>query len=53
MQTDPVVIVGGTVLAAGKSGARQADIVLNGDSIAAIVAPGAAGASQQIDVPDA
>ena len=49
MQTDPVVIVGGTVLAAGESGARQADIVLNGDSIAAIVAPGAAGASQQID----
>jgi 5-methylthioadenosine/S-adenosylhomocysteine deaminase len=49
MRTDPVVIVGGTVLAAGETGARQADIVLNGDSIAAIVAPGAADASQRID----
>ena len=49
MQADPVVIVGGTVLVAGEAGARQADIVLNGDSIAAIVAPGAADASQKID----
>ncbi len=49
MPNDPVVIVGGTVLAAGETGARQADIVLNGDSIAAIVPPGAAGAAQRID----
>ena len=49
MTNDPVVIVGGTVLAAGETGARQADIVLNGDSIAAIVAPGTAAAPQRID----
>jgi 5-methylthioadenosine/S-adenosylhomocysteine deaminase len=49
MPTDPVVIVGGTVLAAGETIARQADIVLNGDCIAAVVPPGAADAAQRID----
>ena len=49
MPTDPVVIVGGTVLAAGETTARQADIVLNDDTITAIVPPGTANASQQID----
>jgi hypothetical protein len=49
MPNDPVVVVGGTVLAAGETGARPADIVLNGDCIAAIVAPGTADAPQRID----
>jgi guanine deaminase len=50
MQTDAVVITGGTVLVAGETGARRADIVLNGDTLAAIVAPGSVvEAAQRID----
>ncbi len=49
MQSDPVVITGGTVLATGETSARPLDIVLNGDSIAAIVAPGTVPVRQRID----
>ena len=42
MQTDRVVVSGGMVLAWGEAHARPADIVLEGDSIAAIVPPGSA-----------
>ncbi|HEX3576312.1 MAG TPA: amidohydrolase family protein [Rhodopila sp.] len=49
MQTDPVVIVGGIVLVSGETRARAADIVLDGDAIAAIVEPGSARAERTID----
>ncbi len=49
MQADHVIITGGLVLVAGEAGARLADIVLDGDSIAAIVPPGAAQAARTID----
>ena len=49
MSEDRVVITGGLVLAADDTTARPADIVLQGDSIAAIVAPGSAEAPQTID----
>jgi 5-methylthioadenosine/S-adenosylhomocysteine deaminase len=49
MPADPVVIAGGIVLAAGEKTARQRDIVLHGDTVAAIVPPGTAEASQRID----
>jgi 5-methylthioadenosine/S-adenosylhomocysteine deaminase len=49
MQTDRVVVAGGLVLAWGDTTARPADIVLEGDSIAAIVPPGSAEAPQRID----
>src|ERR1700679_872822 len=49
MQADRVIITGGLVLASGEAGARSADIVLHGDSIADIVAPGSAQAPQTID----
>jgi guanine deaminase len=44
-----IVITGGRVLAAGETTARLADIVLNGDTIAAIVPPGTATAGATID----
>ena len=40
MATDRSVITGGTVLLSGEAGARPADLMLEGDSIAAIVPPG-------------
>jgi 5-methylthioadenosine/S-adenosylhomocysteine deaminase len=49
MQTDPVIITGGIVLVSGEPNARPADIVLNGDTIAAIVPPGTAQAPRTID----
>src|ERR1700751_5988066 len=49
MQTDPVVIVGGIVLVSGETRARAADIVLDGDAIAAIVEPGSARAERTIE----
>jgi guanine deaminase len=49
MQHDRIVISGGLVLAHGEASARPADIVLVGDSIAAIVPPGSAEAPQRID----
>jgi 5-methylthioadenosine/S-adenosylhomocysteine deaminase len=49
MQTDRVVISGGLVLARGEAGAPAADIVLEGDSIAAVVPPGSAAAPRTID----
>jgi 5-methylthioadenosine/S-adenosylhomocysteine deaminase len=49
MQNDRIVVSGGLVLASGETSARPADIVLEGDSIAAIVAPGTAEAPQRID----
>lgn len=49
MQNDRVVISGGTVLAWGDTTAQPADIVLEGDTIAAIVPPGSAEAPQRID----
>lgn len=49
MQTNRVVVSGGLVLAFGETTARPADIVLEGDSIAAIVPPGSAEAPQLID----
>jgi 5-methylthioadenosine/S-adenosylhomocysteine deaminase len=49
MQNDRVVISGGLVLAWGETTARPADILLAGDSIAAIVSPGTAEAARQID----
>jgi guanine deaminase len=50
MLNDRIVISGGLVLAHGDTVARPADIVLEGDSIAAIVPPGTAEAPQRIDV---
>jgi len=49
MQRDSVVIAGGTVLVSGETTARSADIVLQGDGIAAIVPPGTAQAARRID----
>ena len=49
MQNDRVVIFGGLVLAHGETVARPADIVLEGDSIEAIVPPGTAEAARRID----
>lgn len=49
MQTDRVVISGGLVLAWGETTARPADIVLQGDCIAAIEPPNTAQAPQRID----
>src|ERR1700709_679960 len=49
MQTDRVVISGGLVFAHGAATASPADIVLEGDTIAAIVPPGSADAPQRID----
>jgi 5-methylthioadenosine/S-adenosylhomocysteine deaminase len=49
MQTDRVIIAGGIVLVAGETSTRPADIVLEGDSIAAIVPPGSAQAARNID----
>ena len=49
MQANRVVVSGGLVLAHGDTSAHLADIVLDGDSIAAIVAPGSAEAPQSID----
>jgi 5-methylthioadenosine/S-adenosylhomocysteine deaminase len=49
MEADLVIISGGLVLAAGQSTPALADIVLDGDSIAAIVAPGAAASARVID----
>lgn len=54
MADEQTIITGGLVLAAGEATARRADIVLHGDSIAAIVPPGAAGSetAQRIDASD-
>jgi cytosine/adenosine deaminase-related metal-dependent hydrolase len=49
MQTDRVIVSGGIVLVSGDTNARPADIVLEGDSIAAIVAPGSAEAPRTVD----
>ncbi|HEY0184010.1 MAG TPA: amidohydrolase family protein [Rhodopila sp.] len=49
MQNDRVVVSGGLVLASGSSAARPADIVLEGDSIAAIEPAGSAQAPRRID----
>ncbi len=48
MNTDRIVISGGLVLAGDDTSARPADIVLQGDTIAAIVPPGSAEAPQRI-----
>jgi 5-methylthioadenosine/S-adenosylhomocysteine deaminase len=47
MQPDQVIIKGGIVLVSGETGARPADIVLDGDTITAIIAPGTAPGSAQ------
>jgi 5-methylthioadenosine/S-adenosylhomocysteine deaminase len=49
MQADQVLVHGGIVLTFGETSARPADIVLEGDSIAAIVAPNSAQAPRTID----
>src|SRR6195952_791395 len=49
MSTNRAVIPGGLVLAHGDPGASPADIVLEGDTIAAIVPPGSADAPERID----
>src|SRR5476651_437412 len=49
MQDDRVVVSGGLVLARGDAGAEPADIVLEGDRIAALVPRGSAQAPQTID----
>jgi 5-methylthioadenosine/S-adenosylhomocysteine deaminase len=49
MSAGRIVISGGMVLVAGETSARPADIVVEGDTIAAIVAPGSAEAPQRID----
>jgi 5-methylthioadenosine/S-adenosylhomocysteine deaminase len=49
MQDDRVVVSGGLVLARGDAGAEPADIVLEGDRIAALVPRGSAQAPQSID----
>jgi 5-methylthioadenosine/S-adenosylhomocysteine deaminase len=49
MQTDRVIVSGGLVLASGEGSVRLADIVLEGESIVAIVAPGSAEAPRTID----
>ncbi len=49
MQNDRVIVSGAMVLAAGATAARHADLVLDGDCIEAIVAPGEAAAPRRID----
>jgi guanine deaminase len=49
MSTDRVIISGGLVLAAGEANAQPMDIVLEGDTIVAIVPPGTAEAPERID----
>jgi 5-methylthioadenosine/S-adenosylhomocysteine deaminase len=49
MQNDGVVISGGLVLGLGETTARLADLLLEGDTIAAIVGPEAVVAPQRID----
>jgi 5-methylthioadenosine/S-adenosylhomocysteine deaminase len=49
MHADHVVITGGIVLVSGETRARAADIVVDGDSILDIVAPGSAQASRYIE----
>jgi 5-methylthioadenosine/S-adenosylhomocysteine deaminase len=49
MSTNRVVISGAIVLVHGEPGARPADIVLQGDTIAAIEPPGTADAPERID----
>jgi 5-methylthioadenosine/S-adenosylhomocysteine deaminase len=49
MHSDQVIILGGVVLVSGETGARPADIVLDGDRIADIVPPGSAQAARTID----
>lgn len=49
MQSDRIIIAGGQVLAWGEITARPADIVLEGDRIAAIVPPGSAEAPLSLD----
>src|ERR1700716_2355606 len=49
MQADPVVITGGIVLVSGEAGAGLADIVMDGDRIVDIVAPGSAQAAWVLD----
>ncbi len=52
MPTDRIVITGALVLVSGETSARPADIVLEGDTIAAIVPPGQAQAERVIDASD-
>jgi 5-methylthioadenosine/S-adenosylhomocysteine deaminase len=49
MHTDSVIVSGGLVLASGGATAELADILLDGDTIQAIVAPGSAQAPKRID----
>jgi 5-methylthioadenosine/S-adenosylhomocysteine deaminase len=49
MQTERVVVSGALVLAPGDTSARPADVVLEGDTIAAVVPPGSADAAQIVD----
>src|SRR4051794_35104231 len=49
MQTDPVIITGGVVLISGEASACHADILLDGDTITAIVPPGNAQAPRTVD----
>ncbi|HET6609510.1 MAG TPA: amidohydrolase family protein [Rhodopila sp.] len=49
MPTDRIVISGALVLVSGETSARPADIVLEADTIAAIVPPGQAQAEREID----
>jgi 5-methylthioadenosine/S-adenosylhomocysteine deaminase len=49
MQADTVVITGGIVVVSGEAGARPADIVLEGDTIADIVPPGSVHAARAVD----
>ena len=49
MQNDHVLISGGLVLAHGDTAAHPADIMLEGDAIAAIMPPGTAQAPQRIN----
>jgi 5-methylthioadenosine/S-adenosylhomocysteine deaminase len=49
MHADQVIVAGGIVMVGGETSARAADILLEGDSIVAIVAPGTAQAPRSID----
>ncbi|HBK04998.1 MAG TPA: S-adenosylhomocysteine deaminase [Acetobacteraceae bacterium] len=49
---DRVIVSGGMVLVSGESSARRADLVLAGDSIAAIVPPDSAQGTRTIDASD-
>jgi 5-methylthioadenosine/S-adenosylhomocysteine deaminase len=49
MQADQIIIAGGIVVAHGDTAASPADILIEGDSIVAIVAPGTAQAPRRID----